>query len=57
VEKQAEIEEEVFDALVEGPVEDLRRSGLDRAEIFFIIEEQFGPRYVHKSCEEVYNDM
>ena len=40
MEKQAEIAEEVFNALFEGAIEDLRRSGLDRAEILSIIEAQ-----------------
>ena len=46
------ISQEIFDAMVFGAVEDLRRSGLNSGDIFSIIEAQFGPRYAALFCGE-----
>ncbi len=50
--KQLEIPEEVFEAMLYEAIEDLRKSGLDPGEIFFIIEEHFGRTYACKFCGE-----
>jgi hypothetical protein len=52
MENQREITKNVFDAMVHGAIEDLRKSGLDDEEIFLIIEEQFGPRYAREFCTQ-----
>ena len=44
--------QELFDATVDGAIEDLRKSGLDIEEIFHIIEQQFGLLYARKFCDE-----
>ncbi|UCF83592.1 MAG: hypothetical protein JSV50_20900 [Desulfobacteraceae bacterium] len=48
MENQKEITKKLFDAMVHGAIEDLRKSGLDNEEIFLIIEEQFGLRYARE---------
>ena len=52
MEGQKEITKKVFDAMVHGAIEDLRKSGLDNEEIFLIIEEQFGLRYAREFCKQ-----
>jgi hypothetical protein len=42
--------QEVFDAMVDAAIEDLRKSGLDMKEIFSIIKDYFGLRYADRFC-------
>ena len=42
--------QEVFDAMVDAAIEDLRKSGLDMKEIFTIIRDLLGLRYANKFC-------
>ncbi len=56
MEKQREMAREIFDALVERAIEDLRMSGLDNDEIFLICKDQFGLQYARKFCHELSND-
>ena len=42
--------QEVFDAMVDAAIEDLRKSGLDMKEIFSIIKDHLGLRYADKFC-------
>jgi hypothetical protein len=51
-----EIKEEVFDTILIGAIEDLRKCGLDDEEIFPIIEEQFGFRCARKYIQKARND-
>jgi hypothetical protein len=50
------IKEGVFDTILIGAIEDLRKCGLDDEEIFPIIEEQFGLRCARKYVEKARND-
>jgi DNA-binding transcriptional regulator YhcF (GntR family) len=52
METQRKIAQEVFDALIDDAIEDLRHSGLDNEEILSIIEEEFGLPYARKFCEK-----
>jgi hypothetical protein len=42
--------QEVFDAMVDEAIEDLRKSGLNIKEIFSIIKDHFGLRYANEFC-------
>ena len=42
--------QEIFDAMVDEAIEDLRKSGLDIKEIFSIIKDHIGLRYANKFC-------
>jgi hypothetical protein len=46
------ISQEIFDAMVDGAIDDLRRSGVGQAEIYRIVEDQFGLRYARMFCSE-----
>jgi hypothetical protein len=46
--KRSEMPKEIFDALFDGAIEDLRRSGVDNEEILPIINEIFGVVYARK---------
>ncbi|MBW1788920.1 MAG: hypothetical protein JRK53_20275 [Deltaproteobacteria bacterium] len=46
------ISQEIFDAMVDGAIEDLRKSGMGQTEVHSIIEDQFGPRYARMFCTE-----
>jgi hypothetical protein len=56
MESVREIKKEVFDTILIGAIEDLRKCGLDDEEIFPIIEEQFGFRCACKYIERTRND-
>jgi hypothetical protein len=43
-----EISQKVFDEMVEEAIDDLRKSGLSNDEVFLIIRDQFGSRYLNK---------
>lgn len=42
--------QELFEAMVDGAIDDLRDSGLDKREIFNIIEGHFGLHYAKTLC-------
>ncbi|MEE9420451.1 MAG: hypothetical protein V3W43_13280 [Desulfatiglandaceae bacterium] len=50
MEKKNVMAQEIFDAMVDGAIEDLRKCGLDKKEIFNIIKEHLGLRYADKLC-------
>lgn len=50
--KKKEMAQEVFDALFADAVQDLRKSGLPETEVFSIIKNQFGHKYVRRFCDE-----
>lgn len=56
MERVRKIKEEVFDTILIGAIEDLRKCGLDDEEIFPIIKEQFGLRCARKCFEKARND-
>lgn len=56
MERVREIKEEVFDTILIGAIEDLRKCGFDDEEIFPIIKEQFGLRSARKCFEKARND-
>ena len=47
MEKNNQIEKDVFDTMVIDAIEDLRKSGLEDEEIITIISQEFGTRYLH----------
>ncbi|MBU0735176.1 MAG: hypothetical protein ABIE47_08355 [Pseudomonadota bacterium] len=49
--KKREISEEVFAAMLDQAIEDLKRSGLDPGEVFSIVEENFGIAYARRFCK------
>ena len=51
--EKREIAEEVFAAMLDQAIEDLRLSGLDSAEIYSIVEENFGVAYARRLCTHV----
>jgi hypothetical protein len=48
--KKREISEEVFAAMLDDAIEDLKRSGLDASEVFSIVEANFGMAYARRFC-------
>ncbi len=48
--KKMEMAEEVFDAMLDLAIEDLKMSGLDAAEVFSIVEANFGIVYANRFC-------
>ena len=42
--------QEIFDAMVDGAIEDLRKSGLSTKEVYSIVENHFGERYAEEFC-------
>ncbi len=42
--------QELFEAMVDGAIDDLRESGLEHREIFRIVEEHFGRHYALTLC-------
>ncbi len=42
--------EEIFEAMLDGAIDDLRQSGLEHQELFAIVERQFGARYANLFC-------
>jgi len=47
MEKNNQIEKDVFDRMINDAIEDLRKSGLEDEEIITIIGQEFGTRYLH----------
>lgn len=45
------IAQEVFDALVDDAIDDLRKAGLSPKDIFGIVENHFGEKYAQRFCE------
>ena len=56
MERERKIKKEVFDTILIGAIEDLRKCGLDDEDIFPIIEEQFGLGCARKYIEKARND-
>jgi hypothetical protein len=50
MEKKNIMAQELFEAMVDGAIDDLRDSGLDKREIFNIIEGHFGLHYTETLC-------
>jgi hypothetical protein len=48
--EKREIAEEVFAAMLDQAIEDLKLSGLAAGEIYSIVEENFGVAYAHRFC-------
>jgi hypothetical protein len=48
--EKREIAEEVFAAMLDQAIEDLKLSGLDTGEIYSIVEENFGSAYARRFC-------
>jgi hypothetical protein len=48
--KKRVIAEEVFDAMLDQAIEELKLSGLDAGEVFSIVEENFGVAYARRFC-------
>jgi len=45
--------EEVFSAMLNQAIQDLRDSGMDPTEIFAVVEECFGISYAERFCNEL----
>ena len=43
--------QEIFDAMVDGAIEDLRKSGLPSSDVYRIVEDHFGERYAQAFCD------
>ncbi|EFK06081.1 conserved domain protein [delta proteobacterium NaphS2] len=50
--KKKVISEEVFAAMLDQAIEDLKQSGLDAGEVFSIVEENFGISYAKRFCSQ-----
>ena len=50
--KKKVISEEVFAAMLDQAIEDLKLSGLDAGEVFSIVEENFGVSYARSFCSQ-----
>ena len=50
--KKRVISEEVFAAMLDEAIEDLKQSGLDAGEVFSIVEENFGVAYARRFCSQ-----
>ena len=50
--KKRVISEEVFAAMLDQAIEDLKQSGLDAGEVFSIVEENFGISYARRFCSQ-----
>ena len=48
--KKREMSEEVFAAMLDEAIEDLKRSGLDASEVFSIVKANFGMVYASRFC-------
>ena len=42
--------QEIFDAMVDGAIDDLRKCGLSSEEVYCIVENHFGERYAQEFC-------
>jgi hypothetical protein len=50
--KKPVMSEEVFAAMLDQAIQDLRNSGMDTGEIFTIVEECFGSAYARRFCQK-----
>ncbi len=50
--KKSVMSEEVFAAMLDQAIQDLRNSGMDTGEIFTIVEECFGSAYARRFCQK-----
>ncbi len=50
--KKRIISEEVFAAMLDQAIDDLKQSGLDAGEVFSIVEENFGTSYAQRFCSQ-----
>jgi hypothetical protein len=50
--KKRVISEEVFAAMLDQAIDDLKQSGLDAGEVFSIVEENFGISYAQRFCSQ-----
>ena len=50
--KKRVIAEEVFAAMLDQAIDDLKQSGLDAGEVFSIVEENFGVSYARRFCSQ-----
>ncbi len=50
--KKRVISEEVFAAMLDQAIDDLKQSGLDASEVFSIVEENFGTCYAKRFCSQ-----
>lgn len=53
--KKPVMAEEVFAAMVDQAIQDLRNSGMDPGEMFTIVEECFGSAYARRFCKNPTN--
>ena len=53
--KKIEFAEEVFAAMLDQAIDDLKKSGLDAGQVFSIIEENFGNVYANRFCSNPTN--
>jgi hypothetical protein len=44
--------QEIFDAMVDGAIDDLKQSGLNSGQIHSIVKAQLGASYARKFCPE-----
>ena len=51
MEKNNQIEKDVFDTMINDAIEDLRKSGLEDEEIIIIIRQEFCTQYLHHITE------
>ena len=51
--KKRVISEEVFAAMLDQAIDDLKQSGLDAVEVFSIVEENFGIAYARRFCSNL----
>ncbi|MCD6306042.1 MAG: hypothetical protein J7M32_07115 [Deltaproteobacteria bacterium] len=49
--KKPVMAEELFAVMLEQAVQDLRKSGMDKDEIFTVVEEWFGSAYACRFCK------
>ena len=50
--KKPVMAEEVFAAMLDQAIQDLRNSGMDTGEMFAIVEEYFGSAYACRFCKK-----
>lgn len=55
--KKPVMSEEVFAAMLDHAIQDLRDSGMDPCEIFAVVNECFGSAYARRFCKNPSNEM
>jgi len=50
--KKPVMSEEIFAAMLDHAIQDLRDSGMDPGEIFAVVEECFGSAYARRFCRK-----